>query len=153
MSVLGFEQLMPIMEMAFEKGKTVTLDAKGRSMIPLLRDGVDRVILAKCEAPTSLKKRALPLYCREDGKYVLHRIVKVSDSGYVMCGDGQWVTEEGIRPEQIRAIAVGFIRNGNHISTHNFSYKLYSFLWCAVLPLRRVFLKIYRIMCAKKGKK
>ena len=135
------------------EGRTVSLLAKGRSMSPLLKDGVDKVILARCEDPKKLKKRDLPLYHRPDGRYVLHRIVKVTDSGFWMCGDAQWTIEKEIPFENIDAVAVGFIKGDKKISTDNIGYRLYSFFWVLARPLRGILLRVWRKLRRGKNEK
>ena len=52
----------------------------GDSMMPLLRNRRDTVKIIPVSG--RLKKYDLPLYKRPDGKYVLHRIVKVKKDHY-----------------------------------------------------------------------
>ena len=150
MNTLGLNELVPLMKILFEEGKTVKLLACGRSMSPLLKDGVDSVILAKCQNPRSLKRCDVPLYHRQDGKYVLHRIVKKTKTGFWMCGDAQWDIEKEIPFENIDAVAVGFIKGKKEIKTSHIGYKLYSFFWVVALPFRGLIFKAWRRL--RKGK-
>ena len=60
----------------------------GTSMLPLIRQGKDLLII---EPPDGrLKKYDIPLYRRDSGQYVLHRVLKVREQDYVLCGDHQW---------------------------------------------------------------
>ena len=61
---------------------------KGNSMYPLIRQGKDVLIIKKCN--TRLKKMDVPLYKRESGQYVLHRIIKVNENDYVIRGDNTY---------------------------------------------------------------
>ena len=73
---VSFAELMPIIEDAFSQGLSVTLPITGNSMRPLFRHKRDSVVLSACD-PYSLKRGDVPLYQRENGQYVLHRIVRV----------------------------------------------------------------------------
>lgn len=126
--------LWPAMEEQLNDGKTVRFAPQGRSMLPLLRPGVDTVLLKK--APKHLKKGDVPLYLRADSSFVLHRVVKVKDGRYIMCGDNQWRLEHNIYPEQILAVMEGFFRKDKYVSCENILYKGYCFVRIATLKLR-----------------
>lgn len=117
-------ELWPLMKEQIDCGKTVVFSPKGTSMLPLIRQDIDKVVLKK--APGQLKKYDLPLYLRENGQFVLHRVVGIDKNGYVMCGDNQFVREYGIKNEQILALACGFYRENEYISFDNKKYIRYS---------------------------
>ena len=101
-------------------GKTVVFSPKGTSMMPLIRQGIDRVVLKK--APEKLKKYDLPLYLRKNGQFVLHRVVGMDKDGYIMCGDNQFQHERGIKPEQILAIAEGIYKGDEFVAFDDKKY-------------------------------
>lgn len=115
---------------------------KGNSMYPLIRQGKDVLIIKKCNA--RLKKMDVPLYKRESGQYVLHRIIKVNENDYVIRGDNTYSNETGIRDDQILGVLSGVIRSGKEISVNSFSYKLYSYFWYYTYYLRKLIIKIKR---------
>lgn len=141
------EKLMPIILECLEGGRTVSFSPRGVSMLPMLRQGIDCVILSP--VPKKLKKYDLPLYQRDNGKYILHRVVKV-DETYTMVGDNQFELEHGVRHDQILALVTAFTRGDREISVENLSYKLYCRLWhYSRKPrhfLRRVKNKLRRIL-------
>ena len=49
---------------------------EGRSMEPMLKQGRDRVVIVPPVFP--LKKYDIPLYKRDSGQYVLHRIINIT---------------------------------------------------------------------------
>jgi len=116
----------------------VKLTVTGNSMYPLFRGGVDSVILT---ANSSIKKYDIPLYKRENGEYILHRIVKIKDNCLYIVGDNQKNIEFPVYPHQVLAVVKGFYRNGKYIPCDNIFYKLYSFLWVLILPYRHNVLK------------
>ena len=80
MSEQTFEQVL-------EEQGTLVYTNVGNSMLPLIREGRDLIILKKPEG--RLKKYDVPLYKRDSGQYVLHRVLKVRESDYVICGDNR----------------------------------------------------------------
>ena len=65
-------------------GQSVRFSPRGVSMLPMLRQGRDSVVLSP--APKQLRKYDLPLYRRDDGSYVLHRVVKAGQTYACMGG-------------------------------------------------------------------
>ena len=96
----------------------------GTSMNPLLRMGRDVMVIRKCDRPRFLD---VILFQREDGTYVLHRIVGRTRAGYTLRGDHQFCNEYGIRPEQIVGRMSAFCRNGKTISCKKLWVRLYGF--------------------------
>lgn len=94
MKTTRLKEWIPLIEESLKQGKTVRFAPRGISMLPMLRQGIDCVILSPL--PEKLKKYDLPLYQREDGKYILHRIVKVGET-YTCIGDNQFEMEPGYR--------------------------------------------------------
>ena len=107
---------------------------KGVSMMPLLRQNKDVMIISKVEG--RLKKYDAPLYKRPNGDYVVHRILRVDEDSYVVCGDNCFRREYGIKDSQIKGVLTGIIRNGKTISTSSKAYKLYVHLWCDFFYIR-----------------
>ena len=130
--------LSAVMEIMLEKldaGGTVTFTPNGTSMLPMLRDGKDVVKLAKPQGRLNLFD--VPLYKRDSGQYVLHRVIDFSNDGsYVLCGDNQFVKESGITDDQIIAVLVEFSRKGKHYTVKSFSYRVYVKYWYHSRPFR-----------------
>ena len=120
---IGLKEMWPIMEEQLNSGKIVSFIPNGNSMLPLIRPGVDSVLIK--QAPEMLKKYDLPLYRRENGAFVLHRIVGVKKGTYTMRGDNQNVLERDIKREQILAVAIGMNKNGEYISFSGVKYWIY----------------------------
>ena len=122
---IEFDDVIDIMREKLDKGGTVTFTPKGTSMEPMLRDGKDIVVLAKPKGRLSMLDVAL--YRRDDGAYVMHRVIGVDDRGnYIFCGDNQFAKERGIRDDQIIGIMTCFIRKGTTYYANSILYKLYS---------------------------
>ncbi len=118
-----YSMLEPIITEKLNSGATVTIMPKGTSMLPLLRQGIDEVVLKKSSG--HLKKYDIPFYKRNSGQFVLHRIVDIKKDGYVLCGDNQFDYEYGITDDMILAVADCIIRDGKKIRTDNPEYIKY----------------------------
>ena len=103
------EQMMPLIQERLAAGHTVRFSPRGTSMLPMLRQGIDTVEFSP--VPSALKKYDLPLYQRENGQYILHRIVEAGET-YTCIGDNQFVYEEGISNSQMIAVVTEFTRTG-----------------------------------------
>jgi hypothetical protein len=117
------QALVPVMEEAFRRGKSFRLPIRGTSMLPLLVEGRDAVILEKPAGP--LAAGDIPLYRRADGSYVLHRIVAVEGDGYVLCGDNQSEPERGITDDAVCAVVTAIERDGRPIELTDPDYRRY----------------------------
>jgi hypothetical protein len=110
----------------------------GDSMMPLLRQKKDLLLIEKPDG--RLKKYDVPLYKRDSGQYVLHRILKVREKDYVMCGDNRWQREYGITDQHIIGVLKGIVRDGVEISVTDRRYRLYVHVWCDFFYIRAVIL-------------
>ena len=121
-----------------EMGGTVTFTPNGTSMLPMLRDGKDIVVLKKPEGRLHLFD--VPLYRRENGQFVLHRVIDFGkDGSYVMCGDNQFSKEKGIKDGQILAVMTGFHRKGKAYTPNSLRYRAYVNFWYYTRMPRRVY--------------
>lgn len=123
-SEMSLAEMWPIMEEQIKAGKNVKFTPGGTSMLPLIRPGIDSVLIKK--APDKLKKYDLPLYRRNNGSFVLHRVVKVRNDVYDMRGDNQNWIETGVAHKQILAVAIGMYKNGEYISFSGVKYWIYT---------------------------
>lgn len=117
---------MPLIREELSAGRSVRFSPSGTSMLPMLREGRDSVVLSPL--PEKLKKYDLPLYRRASGQYVLHRIVKVGQ-GYTCIGDNQFYKETGLQHTQMIAVVTSFYRNGRQIRTCDIIYRMYCRFW------------------------
>ena len=95
-------------EVIAEKGRLVYTNV-GDSMYPLIRP---RDLLIIDAVPRPLRLWDVPLYKRDSGQYVLHRIVKIKNGSYVMCGDNRCTLEYGITDRHIIGVLTGIVRDG-----------------------------------------
>jgi len=122
----------------------------GDSMEPLIRQGRDLLVIEKPQE--RLKKYDVPLYRRDFGQYVLHRILKVRQEDYVICGDNRRNKEYGITDRHIIGVLTGIVRNGKEISVSDWHYRLYVHLWCDFFCVRSVILWVKALPHRVEGK-
>ena len=70
---VGLDDVMQIIAEKLEAGGSVTFNPKGTSMLPMLRDGDDTVVLSKPKGRLHLF--VLKLYRKKHCSYVLSRFV------------------------------------------------------------------------------
>ena len=131
----NLSEMLPLIRECLAAGQQVKFSPRGVSMLPMILQGRDSVTLAS--PPERLKKYDLPLYRREDGSFVLHRVVKVGDT-YTCIGDNQFKAEKGVTPESVIAVVTAFTRKGKTYSVTSADYRLYCLLWHLSRPARRV---------------
>ena len=135
------EELLPIIQEQLKAGGQVTIPVTGTSMKPTLVSGRDSVTLTRLEG--SPKRLDLPLYRRQNGQFVLHRIVSLEpDGSFTCCGDHQWVREPGLRPEQIVGMVCAIQRQGRSFSVQAPGHRLWVRLWVGLLPCRRLLFRL-----------
>ncbi len=132
------DELMPVIREQLAAGGSVRFMPRGVSMMPMLRQGIDSVVLSPL--PGKLKKFDLPLYQRDNGQYVLHRIVKAKKT-YTCIGDNQFVFEQGLRQDQMIAVVTAFYRGSRHHSVKEPGYWLYCRFWHYGRGLRRLWIR------------
>lgn len=90
-----------------EKNKVLGFVPGGNSMWPTLKNrGQSVIVLPKTE---KLKKYDVALYRRDNGVYVLHRVMEPTSFGYIMCGDSQFTLEK-VKEENVFGVMTSFYR-------------------------------------------
>ena len=83
-------ELWPLISAALEAGGCFRLWPRGRSMRPLLREGRDSVLPVP---PEGLLLGDIALVRTEGGRFVLHRVIALTESSVTLAGDSLSVTE------------------------------------------------------------
>lgn len=130
---ISLAELYPLIAEGLSSGGTYRFYPKGRSMLPLICENKDSVVLSPVK---DLKKGDIVLYRRTNGMFVIHRIIDISDT-FSMCGDNQFRLEHGILPNQILAKVSAIYKKENLMSFDNKKYLCY----VKILPIRRFSLK------------
>lgn len=123
MTQISLENTELVLNALETKGEFITL-FKGISMLPLLRQGKDIVVITKPVG--ELKKGDVPLYKRRNYDFlVLHRILKVSDNEYIIRGDNTYKLEH-VPKDYVVGVLKEVYRGGKYINCEtNNGYKFY----------------------------
>ena len=120
-----------------ENGEIIT-STVGISMYPMLRNRKDTVVIERVNRP--LRKYDVPLYRDKSGKLLLHRIIKVTENGYVIRGDNRYYKEYGVKESDIIGVLKAFWRKGKYYDcAKSVTYRIYVRLVCVSYPLRYIF--------------
>ena len=156
------ESIVQLLLVQLEKNDTARITVTGSSMMPMLIHRRDMVTLTKVEG--TCKPGDIILYKRENGRYVLHRIIRLIEGGYICCGDNQ-AEEEVVMHTQLIALVVGFTRDGKSYTLDHLGYRFYVFIWLKLFCLRPAYIKVRRrvgrflgrqkrrLMLKRKGRK
>lgn len=124
-------------EEELERSGKILQTTIGDSMEPMLRNRQNIVVIEKADG--LLKKYDLPLYRRPNGKYVLHRILKVRKNDYIICGDNR-IRRETVPREWIIGVVSGYYKGKKFISVKDRKYLLYVHIWCDFYYVRAALL-------------
>lgn len=103
----------------------------GDSMEPLLHSRRSTVMIERAKGP--LKRYDVALYRRPTGEYVLHRVIKILDDAYLICGDNRtW--RERVPMEWVIGVMAGYYADERnvYISCADRAYQRYM----QMLPVR-----------------
>ena len=138
----NIDDIVMIVEEKISEGADVELPPRGISMLPLIRQGKDSVILSAKKG--RLKKYDIARYRRSNGDFVLHRIVDVKPESYTISGDNQYVYEKGIGDDQIIAVVTAIRRGGRIIKAKSPIHIIYASVWHHTRSLRHLFVRAKR---------
>ncbi len=129
---VSLSEVYPLMKEKLSQGGSVVFKPHGISMLPLLRQGIDSVIISPFAPP--LKKNDIPLFMRADKSFILHRVVRVNPDGtYLISGDNQIALENNVSDEQIIGVVSGIYRGEKLVPVSGFKNAVY----CRFVSLRR----------------
>ena len=127
-----------VIEEILSGGGEFRMYPKGTSMLPLIKQGQDSVVL-KRNFDVAAKKHDIAFYRRKSGQFVLHRVMKIDkDGNFVMCGDNQTQLEYGIGSQQIIGYVDRLYKGEKETSFSSLGYKLYLLIWC-FMPYRKLY--------------
>lgn len=149
--VYQLEKLEPVIRKSLSEGGTFCFYPHGSSMLPLIVEERDKVLLQS--VPENPGKYRIILYQRKNGAFVLHRIVAVTGDTYTMRGDHQYVDEPGISKDQMIGMVCGIVRYGKTIDPYHGPEYAKTVFWVKTVKLRkglcfvkRGILKLKRLM-------
>jgi len=116
----------------------------GTSMLPLIREKHDLMIIVK-RPEGRLKKYDAVLYKSKNGEYILHRIIKVNNNDYVICGDNCIHREFGIKDEQIIGVLTAVVKDNKTINASDIKYRIYVHFVCDFFHIKAAVLYIIQL--------
>jgi hypothetical protein len=128
-------------EEELERYGNLVYKCKGYSMMPLIRQGRDLVEIVRKEQGVRCRKYDVVLYKRGE-RYILHRILKVTNNGYVIAGDHCYIKEYDVTDSQIIGVLTAVVRDGKRMDVGDLKYRIYIHMWCDFYPFRVVILGI-----------
>lgn len=147
---VSVHDLFPVIGQLLEEGKTARIPVSGNSMWPFLCHGRDSVVLSACD-PARLRRGDIVLLQTARGNYLLHRVVRVSERGYVTAGDGNLFEDGTFSAGQLCGVVVMLERKGRQIACTQRCYRLLSAIWMAAFPVRRPLLRL--LLCIGRVKR
>lgn len=147
----SIDDLMPLIRECIDSGRLVNMRVTGSSMYPLFIDRRDMVTLKKTD---KVKKYDIVLHRRENGKYILHRVIKKRGDILTIAGDCETEKEYPVSTSQVIAKVSAFTRKGEQHSVDEPIFKIYAFIWVLIFPFRRggmrLIRRVRRVFLAKK---
>ena len=131
------------------KNKGVTAFVpKGFSMWPFIKSGKSSCVVIKNTQRLSVFDVAL---YKKDSVYVLHRVVKVKEDGYIFMGDSQNTTEF-VSEENVIGVMDGFFVGKKYIKSDDRRYNKKVRFWYKSKLIKKIMLKLYAIKTKIKTK-
>lgn len=146
MSRLACEIFPMVKETLLHKG-IAEVTMLGYSMVPYLLNRRDKIILENASGK-QLRVGDVVLIetSKEVPEYLLHRIVKITEAGYIARGDGNEQEDEVVTEGQILGKAVSIVRKGRQYSCDGLTSRIYAFAWNRMgEKLKGLLLDRYRI--------
>ena len=133
------ENLLPLIKKAINENSTIRIYPRGKSMMPMIKEGVDSVVLSKAD---DFKKYDIVFFKSDDSFYSLHRIIKITKDKIYVCGDNQ-SKKEIIDRKQIIAKVESWYKGEEKISNDDKKYRKYIRKIMIIRPFRRVKRKVF----------
>lgn len=113
---------------------------RGNSMWPFLKNHKQSVVVVPKKE--KLNKFDVGLYQSNDGKYILHRVLESTETGYIMCGDSRFVLES-VEEDKVFGVMQGFYKGKTYIDCTDEKYCKKVRKWYKSHTLRKIRIKFY----------
>ena len=130
------------------EGKTVSLTVKGNSMNPFIVNLRDQITIGPWK-DEDIRKGCVALVKDIRGNYLIHRIIRRDKETVTLIGDGNVGLYETATMDNIIGILYSISRKGKVWSTDSKVWRLYSWFWMLLLPIRRWPLGLWRRLFLK----
>lgn len=120
------------------EGVSVTLPVNGRSMLPFIEGGRDRVVL---QNPVHLMIGDVVLAWVDDSRYVVHRIIRLDGDNVTLMGDGNLTMTEHCSRSDVKALATHVVSvNGKRRYLYSPRQRWKARLWFKLRKVRKYLL-------------
>ena len=140
--VVGADEFFREILSRLASGKRVKIRAKGSSMLPLIRDTRDTIVLSALSGDSIQVGRLLLV--RIPQGYALHRVERIEGHIITLRGDGHPYQREQCTPDQVLAEATAILRGKKVIELGSRLWWCYEHLWPKHNFIRRLCLALYR---------
>lgn len=138
-TLLPPEELFAAVQQLLQDGYDAEFTVTGNSMWPLLAHGRDRVTLRRLDRP--LEKGDIVLLRAKQG-YLLHRVTRLKNGTVQTTGDYNCYRDDFVDISCVLGRVVGFTRKEKQVICSDPLYKLSSWLWRVLFPVRPLLLRL-----------
>lgn len=125
------------------EGRTVSLTVKGNSMNPFLVSMRDQMTLGPWK-DEDIRKGCVALVKDNRNNYLIHRIIERNGNSVTLLGDGNVGFTETATFDNIIGVMYSVTRKGRVWTTESVVWRLYSWFWMFLTPVRRWPLGLWR---------
>lgn len=122
----------------------VTVPLEGTSMLPLIRKGIDPVVIAPVQR--DLKVGDVVLFVDERQRYVVHRVWKLEQNLVQTLGDNCHYPEPWFPRERVLGMAVSYKRGRRNHRLDTRGSRAWGRMWMALYPARRLAMSIAAVV-------
>lgn len=124
--------------------RSVIVGATGNSMHPFIVGGRDSVLVKGVCKAQPLHVGQIVLAHLPNGRYVLHRIIRINGMELTLMGDGNLRETEICTTSDVVGVATRIIRKSRCVDSDARIERYKAKMWRRLLPVRRYLLYIYR---------
>lgn len=125
------------------EGRTATITVRGNSMNPFLVDRRDKMTLGGF-VDSEIKRGTVVLFKDSTGDYIIHRIVRRDGDVLTIKGDGNSQKVEKASVQDVIAVMHKIERKGCIYTPESRTWRVYSYIWMLLSPVRRILLGLWR---------
>ena len=141
--IIDTKVMMEEIRALISEGRTVELTAKGYSMNPFIMHLRDIIILGPWK-DEDIRKGAVVLVKDTKGHYIIHRIINREESHITLMGDGNVGLTEDAEVKDVLGLMISVKRKGRTYGTDGLIWRLYSWFWMLITPVKRYPLALWR---------
>ncbi len=131
--LFSINDLMPVIKETIASGGSIRFTVTGISMSPLLINRRDSVVLS---SPCNINKYDIVLHQRENGDYIVHRVIGKKGDMLTIAGDNEIKKEKDVNISCVIGKVVAFTRKGKNYTGNELWYKIYCRVWLLIFPFR-----------------